>query len=52
MILLASFWPWIADSVAVIDYVETYKWLIVPLTTVYFIAATLWIRNRRKVRGE
>ena len=32
-----------------IDYVKIYKWLIVPLTEVYFIAATLWFRNRRRI---
>ncbi|MDN3522687.1 purine-cytosine permease family protein [Halomonas ramblicola] len=52
VILLASFWAWSGDGAGAIDYVETYKWLIVPLTGTYFVAATLWIRNRRQVRGE
>ncbi|MDW7745681.1 hypothetical protein [Halomonas sp.] len=47
VILLASFWPWINEGSNAIDYVETYKWLIVPLTVTYFIAATMWMRNRR-----
>jgi hypothetical protein len=33
-----------------IDYLETYQWLVVPLTAIYFVAATLWMKNRREVR--
>lgn len=49
--LLASFWPWIFGGGA-IDYVETYKWLIVPLAVIYFVAATMRMRNRREIIAE
>ncbi|TFH85673.1 hypothetical protein EQG41_15735 [Billgrantia azerbaijanica] len=51
VILLASFWAWIGGGAGAIDYVETYQWLIVPLTGLYFVSATLWMKNRREPRA-
>ncbi|MGQ7246469.1 purine-cytosine permease family protein [Halomonas sp. V046] len=48
VILIAGLWSWMGDPAGAVDYVETFKMLVVPVTVVYFIAATLWIRNRRK----
>ncbi|WP_240349226.1 purine-cytosine permease family protein [Halomonas binhaiensis] len=49
VMVLASFWAWLGESAAALQYVETYKWLLVPLTLLYFVTATIWIQRRREV---
>jgi cytosine permease len=51
VILLASLWSWLGDPAAAIGYVATYKWLLVPLTIIYFVTASIWIQRRREVRA-
>ncbi|MBR9771466.1 MAG: hypothetical protein GYB54_10105 [Gammaproteobacteria bacterium] len=47
IIILAALWSWTGDNAAVVDYVETFKWLVIPLSLVYFVCASIWIHRRR-----
>lgn len=49
VILGAAGWAWFngADAVA---HLDSFQWLIVVPTALYFASATLWMKNRRKPR--
>ena len=46
-IIAVALWSWTGDNAAVVDYVETFKWLVIPLSLVYFVCASIWIHRRR-----
>lgn len=51
IILGAAGWAWLEEG-GVIAHLEAFQNLIVIPTALYFLAATLWMRNRRKPRHQ